>query len=108
MRMVRLGIKSYARVLLVDHSLGSGIFWIDAGIYHDVDGGIITGLVHHLNTPQLTAILASFYPADLDPRFADAGYGAGYLTTEPGTRAGHSYYQPDADPNINSTNEPTK
>jgi len=103
-----LGYQPFARVLLVGHSLGSGIVWLEAGTYHDVDGVIITGLVHHLNTTQLTAIFASFAPADLDPRFASAGYGAGYLTTKPGTRAGDFYSLPDADPNAVSTDEATK
>src|SRR5258708_6707366 len=103
-----IGNQPFARVLLVGHSLGSGIVWLEAGTYHDVDGVIITGLVHHLNTPQLAAILTSFYPADLDPRFADAGDGVGYLTTEPGTRAGDFYSQPDADPNVIAIDEATK
>lgn len=103
-----IGNEAFARVLLVGHSLGSGFTWLEAGTYHDVDGVIITGLLHHLNATQLDIMLASFYPADLDPRFANAGYGPGYLTTEPGTRAGDFYYQPDADPNVIATDEATK
>lgn len=103
-----IGNQAFARVLLVGHSLGSGFVWLEAGTYHDVDGVIITGLLHHLDTTQLAVMLASFYPADLDPRFANAGYGIGYLTTEPGTRTGDFYYQPDADPNIIATDEATK
>lgn len=103
-----IGNQAFARVLLVGHSLGSGFTWLEAGTYHDVDGVIITGLLHHLNATQLDVMLASFYPADLDPRFANAGYGVGYLTTEPGSRAGDFYYQPDADPNVIATDEATK
>lgn len=103
-----IGNQSFARVILVGHSLGSGVVWIEAGTYHDLDGVIVTGLTHTLNLTGETRILASFYPADLDPQFAGAGYGLGYLTTEPGTRAGDFYYSPDADPNVIATDEATK
>jgi pimeloyl-ACP methyl ester carboxylesterase len=103
-----IGNHAFTGVLLVGHSLGSGIVWIEAGTYHDVDGVIITGLVHHLNSLSLARVLASFYPADLDPRFADTGTGLGYITTEPGTRAGDFYYLPSADPNVIATDEATK
>lgn len=103
-----IGNRSFARVILVGHSLGSGVVWVEAGTYHDLDGVIITGLTHNLNLTGEARILASFYPADLDPHFAGAGYGLGYLTTEPGTRGGDFYYTPDADPNVIATDESTK
>ncbi len=103
-----IGNQQFARVLVVGHSLGSAAVWIEAGTYHDVDGVIITGLTHHLNTTKLAGILSSFYPAALDPRFSGAGYGTEYLTTEPGTRASDFYYQPDADPGVIATDEATK
>ncbi|HVB72640.1 MAG TPA: alpha/beta hydrolase [Ktedonobacteraceae bacterium] len=103
-----IGNGPFSRVLLVGHSLGSAEVWIEAGTYHDVDGVIITGLLHHLNTISLAGVLGSFYPAVLDPRFADAGYGAGYLTTEPGTRGRDFYYLPGADPSVIAADEATK
>jgi len=103
-----IGNQPFAKVLLVGHSLGSAVVWIEAGTYHDVDGVIITGLVHHMNNISLAGIFSSFYPAALDPRFAGAGYGVGYLTTEPGTRGRDFYYLPDADPGVVATDEATK
>lgn len=103
-----IGNQQFARVLIVGHSLGSAVVWIEAGTYHDVDGVIITGLVHHLNTSKLIDIFSTFYPASLDPRFSGDGYGTQYLTTEPGTRGRDFYYQPGADPNVITTDEATK
>jgi pimeloyl-ACP methyl ester carboxylesterase len=108
LRSGSIGNQQFARVLLVGHSLGSAAVWIEAGTYHDVDGVIITGLAHHMNYVTLASILDSFYPAALDPRFAGAGYGPGYLTTEPGTRGSDFYYQPGADPRVIATDEATK
>jgi pimeloyl-ACP methyl ester carboxylesterase len=103
-----IGNQQFARVLIVGHSLGSAVVWIEAGTYHDVDGVIITGLVHHLNTIKLVGVLSSFYPALLDLRFSGDGYATQYLTTEPGTRASDFYYQPGTDPNVITTDEATK
>jgi len=102
------GNHQFAQVLIVGHSLGSAVVWIEAGTYHDVNGVIITGLVHHLNTIKLLGVFSTFYPAFLDPRFFAHGYGAEYLTTEPGTRASDFYYQPGTDPNVIATDEATK
>jgi pimeloyl-ACP methyl ester carboxylesterase len=103
-----VGNQSFARVILVGHSLGSAMVWIEAGTYHDVDGVIVTGLAHHMNNATFAGILGTFYPAALDPRFADAGYGVGYLTTEPGTRGRDFYYLPGADPSVIATDEASK
>ncbi len=100
--------QQFARVLLVGHSLGSGVVWIEAGTYHDVDGVIVSGLAHHFNATKLASVFSTLYPAMLDPRFSGDGYGAEYVTTEPGTRASDFYYQPGADPNVIATDEATK
>lgn len=103
-----IGNQRFARVLIVGHSLGSAVVWIEAGTYHDVDGVIITGLAHHLNSAKLADVASTLYPAILDPRFSGDGYAAEYLTTEPGTRASDFYYQPDADSSVIATDEATK
>ncbi|GCE20640.1 alpha/beta hydrolase [Dictyobacter kobayashii] len=111
LRSGNIGNQPFDRVLLVGHSLGSVISWIEAGTYHDVDGVIITGLLHHLNATSLAGVVATLYPATLDPRFANQllnlNY-TGYLTTEPGTRGSDFYYVPGADPNVLATDEATK
>ena len=103
-----IGSQHFARVLIVGHSLGSAVAWIEAGTYHDVNGVIITGLAHHLNTLKLIGVFSTFYPALLDPRFSGDGYGTEYLTTEPGTRVSDFYYQPGADSHVIAADEATK
>src|SRR5579859_2188160 len=53
LRSGSIGGQQFARVLLVGHSLGSAMSWIEAGTYHDVDGVIITGMTHHLDLMKL-------------------------------------------------------
>jgi pimeloyl-ACP methyl ester carboxylesterase len=108
LRSGSIGSQQFARVLLVGHSLGSAVVWIEAGTYRDVDGVIISGLAHHFNATKLAGVFSTLYPAMLDPRFSGDGYGAAYVTTEPGTRASDFYYQPGADPNVIATDEATK
>jgi pimeloyl-ACP methyl ester carboxylesterase len=108
LRNGRIANQSFAQVLLVGHSVGSITAWIEAGTYHDVDGVIITGLTHHLNTVNLTAAATTLYPAMLDPRFAGKPLDAGYLTTELGTRGKDFYFMPGVDPNTLATDETTK
>jgi hypothetical protein len=103
-----IGNQLFARVLLVGHSLGSVTAWVEAGTYHDVDGVIITGLLHHLNTISLTGVLTTLYPANLDPRFVNNPDDLGYLTTEPGARGSDFYYLPGTDPAVLATDETTK
>ena len=108
LRSGQIGNQPFARVVLVGHSLGSVDAWLEAGTYHDVDGVIITGLLHHLNALSLAGVLGSFYPAGLDPRFVNAKYGVGYLTTKPGTRGQDFYFLPNADPGVVALDEATK
>ena len=94
------------RVVLVGHSLGSVISMQEAGTYGDVDGVVLTG-VSHTVTPALGDVLATLYPASLDPRFAGQGIPDGYLTSLPGSR-GVFYYLPSADPLVLAIDEQTK
>jgi len=107
LRHGRIGNVSFDHVLLVGHSLGSVTDWVEAGTYHDVDGVIISGLLHHLNTLSLLTVVGTLYPTILDPRFAGKGY-VGYLTTVPGTRGRDFYYLPGTDPNVLAMDEATK
>lgn len=94
------------RVALVGHSLGSVISIAEAATYGDVDGVVLTG-VSHTVTPALGEVLASLYPANLDPRFAGQGLPDGYLTSLPGSRTVF-YHEPSADPLVIALDEQTK
>lgn len=108
LRSGSIGGQQFARVLLVGHSLGSAMSWIEAGTYHDVDGVIVSGMTHHLNNAKLADVFSSLYPAALDPRFSGDGYGPEYITTRSGTRGSDFYYQAGADPAVITIDEATK
>lgn len=89
------------KLFTVGHSSGSTLAIREAAAYDDVDGLVVTGLLH---TPGIGAalFLTMLHPAADDPRFEDApGIPAGYVTTIPGTRVlWYDIYGPDADPAV--------
>ena len=93
------------RVVLVGHSLGSDIAAVEAAVYGDVDGVVVSGFLHN-SGPGIAAFSASFYPAFLDPETSTAP--PNYFTTIPGTRAASFYTLANADPQVIATDEATK
>lgn len=102
--------QRFGKVIEVGHSLGGIITMVEAGMYHDVDAIIPTGIAHSLNYINiLTKIIADDYPATLDPKFSTSGFDAGYVTSYPSTRGGFYYGTESAtDPNVVSTDERLK
>ncbi len=98
----------FSKIILVGHSGGSGIAILDASTYQDVDGIILSGFGHVLNPAGFTLVANDFYPAILDPKFANSGYTPGYITTKPGTRGQLFYDLSNADPNVVSLDETLK
>ncbi len=98
-----IGGHRFQKVVLVGHSFGSVISIAEAARYHDVDGVVLTSLLHRFDPTPFQV-----YPAAQDPRFAGAGLDPGYLTTIPGTRGQVFYYQPTADPRVIQLDESTK
>jgi alpha-beta hydrolase superfamily lysophospholipase len=96
-----------SRVVTVGHSAGSGQVLEEAADYGDVNGVILTGLLH---VPDATdaPFFTSFHPAILDPAFGLSGLDPGYLTTQPGTRGSDFYNLSVADPAVVATDEATK
>src|SRR5690349_23043633 len=83
----------FERVVLVGHSMGSGIVAAEAATYHDVSGVVLTGFSHSMNLVALTAIFVDgVRPALLDPVLSRRSSDPGYVTTMPGTR--HLFYDP--------------
>ncbi|MET0237698.1 MAG: alpha/beta fold hydrolase, partial [Kibdelosporangium sp.] len=79
--------KPFGKVVLVGHSMGSGVVVLAAATFRNADGVILTGMTHSMNLPALTGILVgSVRPALLDPRLSRRGGDPGYVTTMPGTR----------------------
>ncbi|MGO1055266.1 alpha/beta hydrolase [Crossiella sp. CA198] len=80
------GVK-YRRVVLVGHSMGSGIVLLAAALHHSVDGVVFTGMTHSMDLLALTGIFVKgITPSVLDPVLGNRGLDPGYLTTWPGTR----------------------
>jgi pimeloyl-ACP methyl ester carboxylesterase len=107
LRRAEIGRVRFKRVVIVGHSLGVGITWVEAATYHDVDGVVVTDGMH---TPAsgLWVAIGSFYPAQVDPRFSNVTLPAGYLTTLPDRRGAIFYYEAGADPKVIELDEATK
>jgi len=97
----RLG--TFAKVILVGHSLGSGIAVVEAAQYGDVDGVILTGFLHAAG-PGFASLAPIIYPANNDPRFAGQNIPDGYLTTLPGTRS-PLFWTPNVEPEVMAVEE---
>ena len=98
----------FDRVVVVGHSLGSWTALLEAGTYHDVDGLVLTGLLHEYNADEIASSIDTLYPADEDPLLASAHLGEGYLTTRPGRRAINWYDERYAEPAVIELDERTK
>jgi pimeloyl-ACP methyl ester carboxylesterase len=100
--------NQYDQVVIVGHSLGSLIAWTEAGTYHDVNGVIVSGILHAFYLPGMVNFISTLYPAALDPKFLGKIIDPGYLTMRPGTRESVFYYPPDTDPQMVQQDERNK
>jgi pimeloyl-ACP methyl ester carboxylesterase len=98
----------FDKVIIGGHSLGSAIAVVEAATYRDVDGVLVTGMGHRLNTLGLLPIFATFVPAALDPAFRHSGIDPGYLTTMPGTRFNSLHRPGPYDAAVAAADESTK
>lgn len=99
-------IGSFSKVILVGHSLGSGIALNEEAQYGDANGLILTGFLHATG-PGFSKVPTLVYPAQNDPLFASQNLPNGYFTSVPGVRTAF-YFQPVADPNVIARDEQTK
>jgi pimeloyl-ACP methyl ester carboxylesterase len=99
-------IGSFSKVILVGHSLGSGIALSAQAQFGDADGLILSGFLHAAG-PGFAQVPTLIHPAQNDPRFASQNLPDGYLTTIPGVRTAF-YFTPVADPNVIARDEQTK
>lgn len=109
LRAGRVGGVRFDRVILVGHSLGSGVVTVEAATYHDVDGVILTGTSHLVSALELVKSLTIYlHPVTLDPQLHKNGSDPGYFTTRPGLRGPVFYVARNADPQVIATDEATK
>jgi alpha-beta hydrolase superfamily lysophospholipase len=78
--------EPHDKVVLAGHSSGSAVALYAAATYDDVDGVILTGLMHDGALP-VEEFMNLLHPASSDPKFADMSGLDGYFTTKPGANA---------------------
>jgi pimeloyl-ACP methyl ester carboxylesterase len=102
------GVK-FDRIINVGHSFGSfGPIVNAVSQYGGVDGVILTGFLHNVNTEYANSALNSFYSAQLDPVLSNQNLPDGYLTTLPGTRGSLYYNESNTDPQVIALDEQIK
>ncbi|MFD5829660.1 alpha/beta hydrolase [Lentzea sp. NPDC060358] len=109
LRAGRVGGTAYEKVVIVGHSVGSGIVAAEASAYHDVDGVVLSGMTHLPAVPVLALGAAlGLQPVFLDDLLAKLGSDPLYFTTRPGARAGLFYAPDDAEQLVVDADERTK
>jgi pimeloyl-ACP methyl ester carboxylesterase len=109
LRAGQVGSTSFAKVIVVGHSMGSMVTARYASSYPgEANGIILTGLLHSINWNfAYASLIPNLYPALLDPKFAGQFSDPYYLTTIPGTRTAF-YYLPNTDPQVVMLDESLK
>jgi pimeloyl-ACP methyl ester carboxylesterase len=98
---------SFGKVILVGHSNGSAVAVVEANRYADVDGLILTGLLHTY-APTASVAGALFYPVARDPHFVHRHVPPGYFTALPGALAVITLYSPNTDADVVALQEERK
>jgi pimeloyl-ACP methyl ester carboxylesterase len=107
MRSGSLGPK-FDKVVIGGHSIGSAMAMIEAGMFRDVDGVLITGMTHKMNLITVVPVLGNMIPAILDPTLTRGGLDPAYLTTSRGTRFS-AFHEPGPKvPEVERHDESTK
>jgi pimeloyl-ACP methyl ester carboxylesterase len=98
----------FDKVVLVGHSMGSGVVALEASTYRDEDAVVLTGFSHSMDLLALTGIFVDgVRPALLDPILSRRLPDPGYVTTMPGTR--HVFHDPGrVAPDVLAADEATK
>lgn len=108
LRAGSIGGNVFGKVIIVGHSYGSTVTLNEAATYLDVSGVILSGSLHDVNFVGAGQIGNTLYPAQLDPKFVNAGLPDGYFTTMPGTRGASFYNTVDADGAVIAQDEALK
>lgn len=83
---------AFSKVVLVGHSSGGAVAMYEAATYADVDGVILSGILHDGALP-VEEFMNLLYPASLDPKFASTPGIEDYFTTKSG--AGSFFFNTD-------------
>jgi pimeloyl-ACP methyl ester carboxylesterase len=105
LRSDEVGNRRFSKVSLVGNSQGSLIAMLESARFRDVDGVVITGMLHKPYLLRAADYNIFAWPALLDPNMSDRD--PGYVTTRPGptdgpvalSRGGPMFYnRSDVDP----------
>nr|WP_246361292.1 alpha/beta fold hydrolase [Haloechinothrix aidingensis] len=103
------GPITFDKVIQVGHSYGSGVTWIEASRFGDVDAIVVTGANHFLRMDTIAQVLTpSFIPAAADPKFAGRIADPSYVTTRSGTRYADFMAPGNVDPRVVAADEELK
>jgi pimeloyl-ACP methyl ester carboxylesterase len=83
--------KTYGKVDLIGHSMGSMMAIGEAATYHDVSAVVATGELHNISASGIAFLQSSVVSASADPQFSALKLDPGYVTTAPGTRGARFY-----------------
>lgn len=103
------GVPAFSTVIVAGHSYGSGVAIVEAARYADIDGLIVSGMLHV--TSGLHARARSFFhhaAEDLVLGQADSDWPEFYMTQRPGLRARMLENAADMDIEISRYNEAIK
>jgi pimeloyl-ACP methyl ester carboxylesterase len=103
-----LGGRRYKKIVLTGHSYGTFTSDLTSATYGGVDGIVGTGWLQQPTVLGAEAVLGSFWPATMDPKFSGQVIDPGYVTTRPGVRGGVFYEASDTDPAVIAVDERTK
>lgn len=98
--------RVFDKVVIVGHSLGSGISIVEANTYGDADGVVLTGFLHEFG-PLYDDFEAALVPVSTQPDLADLDAPEGYLAPALGT-GGTFFYEPSTNPRIAAQAEATR
>jgi pimeloyl-ACP methyl ester carboxylesterase len=108
LRSGRIGGTAFERVVTVGHSYGSGIAIVEAARHRDVDGVVVSGMLH-ATTHLYEEVRAFFHHASQDPvlgpKAPDGGWPEWYMTQRPGLRARMLEHAEAIEPALSEHNE---
>ncbi|MFB9908549.1 alpha/beta fold hydrolase [Allokutzneria oryzae] len=109
LRAGKVAGTAFTKVIMIGHSVGSGIVAYAAAKYKDVDGVGLTGITHLPALPVLgVGAGLGLHPTLLDPLLGSRGSDPLYFATRPGARGPLFYAADDADPKVIAADEATK
>jgi pimeloyl-ACP methyl ester carboxylesterase len=104
LRAGQIADQPFDRVVTVGHSYGSGLAIMESSRHADIDGLIVTGMLHAF-TELYDEVRGFFHPAAQDPILGPGSPPSGYMTQRPSYRSVMLEHTPNVDPQMSQYNE---